>query len=270
MTTHNLLNFLASVMLVAAVLFPGQAVAQEGAREAQQYFEKGAALYFEGEYGQALVQFKKGHATLPNALFQYNIALCNLKLERYREALTAAREAERMGGLGDREVTLNRSRIAAIPRIQIATSVAEDVAQTQVARVAADASDSQPVDVSDGAEPQKSGFGGLGWAGVGFTTVGVGLLVGAVAVEVALQGKWDEFNQVAETGDSARFDELKQQIENRQRTGKVLLYSGIGAGAIGVTLLIAELVTSPKSDNQRVGLFITPDGKAGVSAAFRF
>ena len=265
MTTQNFTRFLVPMLLFVSLLLPEAAMAQDREREAQVYFEKGAAYYFEGEYGQALVQFKKGHATLPNALFQYNIALCNLKLERYREALNAARDAERMGGLGPNEQTLNRSRIAAIPRIQTATTVAE-----AVARSADTSSDVADADVSQGTESGGGGFGGVGWAGVAFTTVGVGLLVGAVGVEVALQSKWEEFNESAESGDTARFEELKGEIERRQRTGKILLYSGLGASAIGVTLLIAEWVSYPSSDDKQVSVFVTPQGDFGVGAAFRF
>lgn len=268
--THHLLHILTSVLLIAALLAPGSAVAQEGAREAQGYFEKGAALYFEGEYGQALVQFKKGHATLPNAMFQYNIALCNLKLERYGEAMTAAREAERLGGLASREAAMNRSRIIAIPRIERTQAVAEDVSQAQAAVVEVTAETTTEETGSIEAKPERSSFGALGWTGVGLTAVGAGLLVGAVGVEVGLQGTWDEYNAAAEEGDTERFNELKTEIESRQSTGKALLYAGIGAGAVGVALIVAELVTSPRSDQPRVSVFASPDGSAGVSAHFRF
>lgn len=270
MTNATTSRLLLAIVLLVFTCAAAPASAQNAEKEAQQYFEKGAAFYFEGKYGPALVQFRRGHETLPNALFLYNIALCNLKLERYQEALNNAREAKRMGGLGERESALNEARLAAIPRIQDAMSIASDIEQALAAQVSkAEQAPPEAIVDTNAPPPSESSFGALGWIGVATSVAGAGLLTGALVSELSLQNKWEEFEAAAAAQDTTRHAELKEEIERGQRTGKILLYSGAGVTALGITFIVVDLFTSP-SDQREIGLFISPDGELGAAASFRF
>lgn len=261
-------NFIRILVLALVLAVPTSAYAGDDAA-AQAFFEKGAALYFEGKYAEALVQFKKGHAEVPAALFQYNIAVCNLRLERYREALAAAREARSMGGLEGKDAAQNDARIAAIPRLQNAHAIVQELTA-----VAAKTLDDTPVETAEVVEPPpavepKPRFGAIGWAGVGAATVGAGLAVGALVVELSLQPKWDDYNAAADAGDSTRYSELKSEIESGQTTGRILLFSGIGLAAVGAALIVFDLVT-PGDEGAQAGFIVLPDGGVGGTVSVRF
>lgn len=250
--------------------FIPNALAQSDKKKAQALFEKGAALYYDGKYAEALVQFKKGHAAVPNALFLYNMSLCNLKLERYREALANATDARQMEGLPEKEGTRNDARIVSIGLIQTSQHLAESVPDP-VADVTTDDATVPDTSTPDDAPPPRKGMSALGWSGVAGLVVGGALLGGAVATEVSLQSKWDEFTELSEGGDPERFEEVRQEIERGQRNGKILLYTGTGVAVVGATLLVVELVTSPnKNERPNVGLLVTPDGHVGATVQLRF
>lgn len=247
-----------ALLFCAALVLPSTVHAQEVA-DAQAYFEAGAAAYFEGKYAEALVQFKKAQDTVPNALFLYNIALCNLKLSRYREALSAAIEARRTGTLEPREAMQNEARIDAIRTIQ--------TAQARGEAMSAVATTSDPTDVvtTEAAPPAETpNWGALGWVGVVATTAGAGLLSGTLVVELGLQNKWDDYTAAGAAGETAEYNRLKGEIEDGQRLGKILLLSGAGLAAVGLTLIVVELATGPE---ETVTLRLGP-GSVALTGSF--
>lgn len=254
-----------TLAILGIVAFSSAAWAEGDAELSQEYFDRGAGLYVEGKFGEALVQFKRGHEELPNPMFPYSMALCSQKLGRYSEAMRYAIEARDLGGLGDKENAQNDARIAVLPRIETSEFVATEIAASQIEP------DLDPVDPGIIARrPPKSGFGTVGWVGVGATAVGAGLLVGSLVSELSLQTKWDEFNRAADNGDQDRYDELKKEIERGQTTGMVLLYSGLGVSAVGLSLIIVELVTGGSDDAATAGVFVLPDGTVGGGFSARF
>jgi hypothetical protein len=260
----------ALLFTVTTLGFAPNALAESDKKKAQTLFEKGAALYYDGAYAEALVQFKKGHATVPNALFLYNMTLCNLKLQRYREAMSNAVEARHMGGLPDKEATRNEARIAAISAIELSQEVAEAAEEPMVADTAPDTTESPDLSVQKSDAPKK-GLTALGWSGVAGLVIGGGLLGGAVATELALQKKWEEFTGLSEGGDPERFEELRTEIERGQQRGKILLYSGTGVAVVGAALLIVDLATKPKEEERpRVMLHVAPGGGVSASMSLAF
>lgn len=264
MTIRHAVGLLLAVTLL---VFPSVSFAQD---EAMAFFEDGAALYYEGKYAEALVEFKKAHAAAPNAMFQYNIAMCHVRLKRWSEALEAAEKAKKMGGLGDKGTAQNDGRIAAVHRVVSTLNVADDVSAQQAREVAAATPDEVPADpeITETTTTPEKRFGGLGWVGVGAAGVGAGLLAGALVSDLTLQPKWDEYRAAAAAGDEEQYEALKSTIESRQGVGRVLLFSGIGLTAVGATLIIVELARGPSEPT--AVLLPLPGGGAAASFSLRF
>lgn len=258
--------FAAALFALVFLTLPQPASASEDA--AQVYFEAGAALYFEGRYADALVQFKKAHAESPNATFQYNIAVCNLRLERYDDALSAARNARELGGLNDTEIVQNEARIAAIPRIQRAIRAATTIGESRPPDPEPEVVAVQPAPTP--ATQSKRRFGPLGWVGVGSTAIGSGMLVAALVTELTLQAKWDDYRAAADVGDAARYTELQSEIVRGQLVGKVLLIGGAGLAATGATLIVVELLTGERDSAATAMIVPLPDGGVATSFSLRF
>lgn len=223
--------------LLLSALSVGTATAQEEVvQQAQEYFQQGAEYYTTGEYSKAIVEFLKGYNLAPNPMFLYNISLSYAKMDNVEDALGAAERANKDGGLPADVQLRNESRIRAFRMVLAAKDVSSSMKQVaQVEPVA------PPVAESSG------GFGALGWSGVVLTTVGAGLLVGALVVNAPLADDIEQLERESIGGDPARFDELKQSIEDGQSLGQILLFAGAGVGAVGVTLLIIELVSGEET-----------------------
>ena len=103
----------------------------------------------------------------------------------------------------------------------------------------------------------------------GAATVGGGLLLGAMGVELSLHPKWDAFHAAADAGDAALYDSLKGEIEDRQQLGRVLLYSGAGLAAVGATLIVVDLIT-PGDSATSAAVLLLPNGTMGGAVRVRF
>lgn len=82
---------LASSLLLSAATAAGAATAQESAdavREAGVHFQRGVALYGEGDYRSALVEFKRAYSVAPNVAVLYNVGETQYQLQDYAAALT--------------------------------------------------------------------------------------------------------------------------------------------------------------------------------------
>ena len=116
--------------------------------------------------------------------------------------------------------------------------------------------------------PAGSRWGTLGWIGVGTTVVGVGVLVFAGITEVELQDQFAAYEQAAEDGDEPEFLRLQGEVNDLQSRGKILLYTGLGVTALGLGLIIADLVTP--GEPGVVHLAITPRIDGGGHAGFTY
>lgn len=254
-------SFMLFMIVVSTAFFSSSAFAQSSdPARAQQHFEDGAALYTQGDYSKAIVEFLKGHAIAPNAMFLYNISLSYLKLENVPDALDAAEEAKTFEGMPAKVSLRNDARIASFRSVLSANDVAEEIAQAAEASVEEPMAE-RPVD-------DEGGIGGLGWTGVGLGVVGTGLVVGALLVNLGVSSDIDALEAEAAGGDPDRFDTLKNDIESGQSTGKVLLYSGAGLAATGIILLFVDLATGSESDAS-MGLAPT-EGGARAEWSIRF
>lgn len=245
-----------SVMVLLLMLCATPALAQENVEQAQKHFETGAEWYAQGEYAKAIVEFLKGHNLSPNAMFLYNISLSYAKLENIDDALEAAERAIREGGLPPEVAVRNEARIRAFRLNMVARSVSGSVnlALTEKKSVP----DPEPT-------PSGSSFGALGWTGVALTTVGVGLGVGAFLVSGGVSDDIEALKAEANGGDLIRYTELKSSVEDGQSTGQLLVYTGAGLGAVGITLILIDLFSG--SETNSTSWYIGPQ-RDGIQAGF--
>lgn len=245
----------------AALLSATPAFAQPSdAEKAQKHFEDGATLYAQGNYSKAIVEFIKGHAIAPNAMFLYNISLSYLKLENITDALAAAEKARTFDGMPDKVAVRNDARIGGFRAFLSAEDLAEDIA------AAAETPDPMVADHQTGEE--GGALGGLGWTGIGLGLAGAGLVVGALIVNSGVDADIESLESEANGGNRARFDTLKSDIESGQSTGKILLYSGAGLATAGLVMLIIDLADGPESAGS---VSVAPsDGGAKAQWSIRF
>ncbi len=257
--------FLSILAVVMTLFFCGAVSAQspdeEVEDEAVTHFEKGAELYFEEEYEAAIVEFMKGHRISPNAMFLYNVSLSHVKIGNLDDALEAARAARGLPGLDPTTRIQNEGRIAALELLE---NTRESIEERQIAEADTSADEVEEVVMISQVEPTKSNFGALGWTGLGFTLAGFGLLTSAMVVEITLQDTWSEYEAVAQFGDESEYLALRSDIKKRQRVGLILLASGTGAAAVGLTLLSMQLFSDSET---RSTFYVEPRGDAAVIGA---
>lgn len=218
----------------------------EDIERAQEAFNQGATFYYEGEYGRAMVEFRRANELYPHPIFLHNIARSNRQLgrvERTIDAAIGARElAEETGeALPADADAVNSALIAGIGTVVTSTELSEEMEATAVA--------DKDVEEPPGVQPADSGFGGKGWAGVAGLALGVGALGGAAMMDRSVVSGMEELEPDNWTGTRTEFDDEKASLESQQSMGQILLFSGAGLAAVGTTLLVLEL-TSSSGDTQ--------------------
>ena len=235
--------------------------AEEAVRVAQEAFETGAQHYYEDNFGRAIVEFRKAHRAHPHPMFLHNIALSNKRLGRMDRARSAAAEAAAMTEeLPPETAARNMGIIAGATGVLTGQQVAEDVARNQPEE---DDTQAPPTP-----EPvaESGGFGPLGWAGVGALVVGVGALGGAAVIDSQISSELNGLNS-GETQE--QFDATIADLEGKQTTGQILLFSGIGLSTVGAGLLIFELVSGGSSSDQQLS-FSPTFHQPGMEVQFRW
>jgi hypothetical protein len=76
----------------------GASGTEAGARGAAAHFRRGVSLYKDGDYGGALVEFRRAYDSSPNYRVLYDIGQALYQLQRYAEALTAFEAYLTQGG----------------------------------------------------------------------------------------------------------------------------------------------------------------------------
>jgi len=211
----------------------------------QEHFEKGAALYFEQKYDEAIDEFQKGYALYPDPIFLYNISTAHGKMGRMDQSLAVAELAE-SSGLGEPDSTQNRARMAALRQYRGAAEITNRVATTQM-----QVTGPEPSAQGNWLDERDWRF----WTGVG--SVGVGatsLIIGAI-VDSSLNDTIESYEQAARTGDTATYDRLRSSIEGDQNTAIALYVVGglLVAGGSG-------LITWSLLDTERISVTPTPTG----------
>ncbi len=239
------------------------AFAQDAATIAkvEKHFENGANFFQSGQYEQAIDEFEAGYALYPDPILLYNISLAHGKLARVDKSLTVAELAESMK-LQEPDRTQNSSRIVALRRAQLAHNMAPIVAE----QVKAEKRKQAELEEKKRREANK--FGTLGWVGIGVAGAGVAALVGALILDASLSSDIDAFEDAAARGDQLEYDRLKSDIESKQSTSQILLFTGIGLTAVGAGFIVYELFFKGRSDS---AVSIAPtDGGAAATYQFRF
>lgn len=223
---------------LTAVAFP--AAAQED--DAFAHFDRGAELYFQGDYSKAIVEFKRGYEIEPHPMFQINIALAYWRLDNLDEAINHGEEA-RAGAdkLEDDVRTENQARL----HVWRTTAKTRALAEAAHRRAEALARQEQTVEASDTTttEPEPEPlFGPVGWAGVGTAGAGVVSLGVWSVLELSLDDDVVAFREAGRAGDADRFDALRAELERKQRVARGVLFAGIGLSAVGGALIAYDLL----------------------------
>lgn len=229
-------------------------------KKAEVYNEKGVQAFFEKKYGQAIVYFQRAHELDPDPVLLYNISLAHSKMGNPADALEAAIEAKKYGGLPEDTAHKNEFRIVAYRRAIKARQTAEAI--------------NPPVTVKDEKKdevPRDEGLSVLGWTGVGTAGVGVAALIGAGVVNFIVAGNLDEYDTARADGDYGRASGLHDDIQSRQEMGRVMLYSGAGLAIVGGALFAYDYFGSPEApaDDEGASVFGTVDSD-GASVQLRW
>lgn len=269
---------LSRIFLVAVVFLFAAATAHAQESEAEILYKEGAEAYFQGDYAAAIIKFKRGNELDPNPMFLYNLALAYSKIGNIEEAESHAARAHD-DGLPEQFADKNVARLHAF-RIQL---MSKELA-TPVEVVVEDGSCSANSDCRGGevcdlelsqcvdvvAPEESEGLSGLGWAGIGGIAGGVGLIVGAVIIDLGLSSDIDDYNQLVSDGQTEDAEALKSDIESSQSTGQILLFAGVGVATVGAALLIYDLMSAPEDETASVLYPMVGEDSAGVGYFTRF
>ena len=251
---QRLLVILASAIIAAAPLAPAFAQTYDDAtiEAVNDHFARGEQYFYEEDYPNAIRQFEAANELIPNAIFLYNISVAYEKMGERDKALEKAKEADRMGGLGEREQTLNQGRIRAMQAAQTAEVAAAEM----------------PL-----GPPPLFSFTKWGWIGSATAALGGLMLVNVLIVDSRLADEVDAYKEAAAVEDAAEYERLKAELRSRQTGARALFVVGTLALVGGVGLVIWDLRFNP--DNPGVGrdvtVGVTPTlGGGAASVRYRF
>lgn len=265
-----------AAVVVSSVLCASTASAQTEAEQAAALYKEGIDLYFAEDYGLAITKFRAGYQLDPNPMFLYSISLCFYRLGNIPEARAHAERADAAGGLNERDAANNRARIAAF---DVAITVHSMLPAQATRECVSDAqcTDGATCDVAAGlcllpqpTQPTATTvrrLGPVGYAGIGAAAIGAGLLVGAGVTSLAV-GR-DE-TELARADDPTEAEALVTQIEKNKNLGKFFVLGGAGMTAVGLGLVVVDLIALPKRDDS---VALTPmllPGGGGLAWSVRF
>lgn len=261
------LAWLAVLLAAAPLVAQTDDIDRQAARH---HFARGAEQFKAGQYEDAIDAFEKAFAANPDPMILYNLSLAHLKAGHPQSALVNALRARRMDGLTRSASLRNDARIVALRRVMKARSqpsspsgyAGPDRSSTDDNPLFGPSSDDSagPADrMTDGTTDSPSepasppAFGTAGWIGVGIGAAGVASLLGAGLVGAGLDEDINAYQSAAESGDAQTYRRLRESIADRQTTGRVLLYSGIGLGVTGAGLVIYQLLATPEAPAASAG-----------------
>lgn len=272
---------LAQFFVVTVVVSSGVSAAAQGgdserdatdaeAQRAQEAFERGAALYEQERYAEAVVQFKKGYELVPNPVILYNIGNAQVRMGNYRDAAETAERALAAEALQSEA----RTKARALDRSSRVLLDAQGVAERYGAGEGADDPSSGEAtseiapdrERSDRRPPTRdsraSGVGTLGWAGIGTAGAGAGGIVASLVVAQNISSDLDRLDALEnKPGARDRFESKRSSVQSKQTTAKVLLFGGAGLGALGATLLTVDLLQEPSDRSApKTTAGLGPDG----------
>ncbi|MEC9442694.1 MAG: hypothetical protein VYE40_16490 [Myxococcota bacterium] len=252
----------ASTMLLGIAVMAtlsSNAWAQSDEEKARTFYEEGVKSAYAGNYGEAIYQFKQGHTLAPNGLFTYNITIAYLKTNNFDDALRYARETEeRHGDLDEKLRTRNLARMSAIHTRRHTLDAAADISD---ALEKAQASKSTDATLTEPTTSGRSGLGGVGYAGLGITVLGSGLMLGSLYFNNKLKG------YVNDDGTISAEDEA--EAVKARTSGLALLISGSAVALTGVGMFVYALGSRNKGAKANLMLAPTRGGAAmGINVRF--
>jgi tetratricopeptide (TPR) repeat protein len=254
-----------AAFLTATLAHSIDARAQQSCSDGPSCYEAGQALLVEGEYGKAIIQFNKGYTFDENGVFLVNIALCYAGLEKYDRAISYAQDAAKEE-LPKEFAVFNASNLASYIVIDSSMSSAVEVKR------ALENKKDEVKDPDPDPDPKPDDGGGL--SALGYTGVGLGVLglasLGGSAYFATVYGEQLERIEARDPTQS------REEAEQNQQTGLLLLGVGTGATLVGVGLVAFDLLTgsdASDSKNERAAtpvLTTTPDGGVYTGVHLRF
>lgn len=238
----GIVTFAAVLSLTAlSVFLPRDLRAQgEGDNDevrAQELYESGARHYGDGEYEEALRDFKEANRIESHPILLYNIAFAYAKLGNYSEALKYSDVVGGAGRLSGRTLVKNAALGAAVRSIVRSEKVTVAISDRPEEERPKEATDEAPATYPRGGLP----FETPGWVGIGSSVLGTGFLAGSIVVDASLAGDFTQIESADDEGNQKEVQQLKSHIRDVQRRGKIMLYTGAGLTTLGAALLIVDL-----------------------------
>lgn len=244
---------LASLVAFVAILgFATSAAAEEPSdsasdeEKASKHFSKGAELFLQEKYEQAIIEFQRAYNYQKNPMILYNQAVPHARIGNYSKAIEVAERAGE-GELPKKPSTKNDARIAAWSVAVTAQSSTDTVAANRTSESTAPGSSTTGGRTAP--PPDRSGgtsMTGLGWTGIGLGVLGAGGIGYGIYVDRSLSDDIRVYKRAAAEGKRDRYDTLGNRIETRQQRGRIALYGGISAAALGAVLWTIDRLTGPR------------------------
>lgn len=279
-----------TLALLFVVFGTAPAYAETDQEKASGLYREGIDLYFAGDFGLAITKFNAGYQLDPNAMFLYSLSLCFSKLGNFEEALDHAERARKTGGMPGDVNTKNDARLVSFAVLIQTESTAKALQKAKnepkvpTCATNADCSEGEvcnmrrnicvaelPIDDTKDGDGDPL-FGPIGWAGVGASAVGIGLLVGGGVTSLSVAKNEERFDVVSDPGnpefDATERDELVDKLESQKTTGRILVLGGAGLTVVGVGLIVVDLLTGSSSDANDESAKLAPvflPGGGGIS-----
>ncbi|WP_146618165.1 hypothetical protein [Lujinxingia litoralis] len=260
-----------SVLLLCGLLASPAAAQNTPDELAQQYFDEGAGFFIEGNYARAILSFRRAYEQRPDPMILYNMSLAHSRLGNHREAYQTILATQRMEGLPDQARVRVDARVDALHVVVTAEALAPEMAEALARKAEADQHSEEARAALPAPPPLQhanAGMGLVGWAGVGTTVVGAGLLTGALLIDRGLSSDLEAYQQAADQGRLDDYRRLRSDIESRASTGRILLYSGAGAAVLGLGMWVFG-VTAAEGPAE-IDLAFSPDGSGMVRFSSTF
>ena len=229
-------------------------------------FKQGAALYYRGEYAEALVEFKRAFQLSPDPVILLNIGLCYWRLDDLDHAIQASQSVLEVEGLDDELAAQASSRQRAWRVLRRARVVSHTPVASVSTVVETSKRATEPeVIVEREPVPRSHPFR---WVGAGIGLAGAAALVSWAVVEAGLNRDFAALDSAQEEGNALEFQSIRSQIERRQRLARPLLIGGAAAFATGAVLVLVDLFAADSDAVATIGF--GPDGTPVLSAQLRF
>lgn len=250
-------RFAALVMTVAILVLGGRpAFASDPEQEqqddpgaiaaAQKHFDDGVASYKANDYPTALHEFRQAYAKIPAAVFLYNAARVAEKMDNFQESLNLAKRAQSQTSR-PLPAPLREKNTALIKSLEQKRARDKAAREAHQKRNQPQRFDRNPVTkklpkMEKSPVPNTAGnWSALGYTGGAVAVVGLGLVGTSVYLGADASSRIDSLNAI---DDPVAFTQEREDIDSQQSTGQILLYSGVGAVALGGAMIAWDLIGS--------------------------